>query len=76
MVSVTLAVPKELKQKMDKFPEMNWSEIARQAFNERIADLQFINKIKSKSTLTEADALRMGKAVSKAVSDRYRKLAG
>ena len=69
---MTLAVPEELKKKMDTFPEMNWSEIARQAFTQRIQDLEFLRKFKEKSTLTEEDALRLGKEVSKALSKRLR----
>ncbi len=72
MVTMTLAVPEELKKKMDTFPEMNWSEIARQAFIQRIQDLEFLRKFKEKSTLTEEDALRLGKEVSKALSKRLR----
>ena len=75
MVTMTLAVPEELKKKMDTFPEMNWSEIARQAFTQRIQDLEFLRKFKEKSTLTEEDALRLGKEVSKALSKRLREKA-
>jgi len=74
MTTMTLAVPSELKHKMEEFPEMNWSEIARQAFIQRIKDLEFLKKFKSESTLTEEDALRMGRKVSKSLSNRLRKL--
>ena len=72
---MTLAIPLEIKQKMDQFPEMNWSEIARQAFLQKIKDLEFLKKFKSESTLTEEDALRLGKKVNRAVSDKLRKKA-
>ena len=71
MTTMTLAVPTELKQKMDSFPEMNWSEVARQAFLQRIKDLEFLKKFKEKSTLTEEDALRLGAEVSKGLTKRY-----
>ena len=75
MTTMTLAVPNELKQKMDTFPEMNWSEVARQAFMQKIEDMEFLRRFKEKSKLTEADAMRLGKDVSKAVSKRLRKTA-
>ena len=75
MTTLTLAVPDEMKQKMDSFPEMNWSEVARQAFMQKIEDMEFLRKFKEKSKLTEADALGLGKEVSKSVSDRLRKMA-
>ena len=74
MVTITLAVPSELKHKMELFPEMNWSEVARQAFIQRVHDLEFLKKFKSESKLTEEDALKLGKKVNKAVSDRLRKM--
>ena len=74
MVNVTLAIPNELKQKMDSLAEINWSAVAREAFDEKIKDMEFIKKFKAKSTLTEADALRLGKEVSKSLSNRLRKL--
>ena len=75
MTTLTLSVPTELKQKMDTFPEMNWSEVARQAFLQKIEDMDFLRTFKEKSKLTESDALRLGKEVSRAVSDRLRKMA-
>ncbi len=75
MTTLTLAVPDEMKKKMDSFPEMNWSEVARQAFMQKIEDMDFLRKFKEKSKLTEADALRLGKEVSKSVSDKLRKIA-
>ncbi|MCX6708184.1 MAG: hypothetical protein NTW67_00845 [Candidatus Woesearchaeota archaeon] len=75
MTTMTLAVPVELKEKMDSFPEMNWSEVARQAFMQKVEDMEFLRKFKAKSKITEADTLRLGKEVSKSVSDRLRRLA-
>jgi len=75
MTTLTLAVPDEMKKKMDSFPEMNWSEVARQAFMQKIEDMEFLRKFKEKSKLSETDALRLGKEVSKSVSERLRKMA-
>ena len=75
MTTLTLAVPDEMKKKMDAFPEMNWSEVARQAFMQKIEDMEFLRKFKEKSKLSETDAFRLGKEVSKSVSGRLRKIA-
>ena len=72
MTTMTLAVPLELKHKMETFPEMNWSEVARQAFMQRIKDLEFLKKLKSDSTLTEEDALRLGRELNKNLAKKYR----
>ena len=72
MTTMTLAVPSELKNKMETFPEMNWSEVARQAFMQRIKDLEFLKKFKSDSTLTEEEALRLGRELNKNLAKRYK----
>ncbi|MBI4981215.1 hypothetical protein HZC30_06715 [Candidatus Woesearchaeota archaeon] len=60
---------------MDGFPEMNWSEVARQAFMQKVVDLEFLKRFKEKSTFTDDDALRLGKTVNKSLSKRLRKMA-
>lgn len=68
---MTLAVPNELKQKMDKFKEINWSEVARQSFAQKLSDLQMLQKMKEQSTLSESDAIRLGRKVNKAVAKKW-----
>ena len=75
MVTMTLAVPEELKHEMEKFAEINWSEVARGAFRQKIRDLEFLRKFKSKSTLTEEDAQRLGRKVGEALTKRLKKIA-
>ncbi|MFP4400489.1 MAG: hypothetical protein ACLFPQ_01285 [Candidatus Woesearchaeota archaeon] len=70
MVNVTLSIPTELKHKMDDFAEINWSAVAREAFDEKINDLEFIKKFKSKSTLTEKDAINLGKELNERLRKR------
>jgi hypothetical protein len=70
MVNVTLSIPTELKHKMDTFEEINWSAVARQAFDQKIHDLEFIKKFKTESTLTEEDALKLGKELNKRLASR------
>lgn len=71
MVSMTLAIPIELKRQMDEFPEINWSETARIAFREKVEDLHFLREFKSKSDMTEDDAIELGRKVNKALQKRY-----
>ena len=75
MTTMTLAVDDDLKAKMNNFPEINWSEVARQSFAQKVKDMELIELFKSESTLTEADALRMGREVSRAASKRLREMA-
>lgn len=76
MVTMTLSVPNELRDKMETFPEINWSEVARQAFNQKISDLEFLRKFKSKSKFTDEDASKLGTEVSRKLAKRYTKRRG
>ena len=71
MVNMTLAVPKELKQNMDDFPEINWSEVARAAFKRKIDALRIIKEFTSDSELTEQESIELGRKVNKALRKRY-----
>ena len=71
MVSITLAVPAELKHEMDNHPELNWSEVARAAIREKLSQLNILKKITAKSKLTEKDALALGRKINKALHKRY-----
>jgi hypothetical protein len=73
MVSMTLSVPKEMKKEMELYPEINWSAVAREAIKRKIQILQEMNKILSKSKLTEEDALYFGKKITKKAAKRLRK---
>lgn len=70
MVNITLSVPLELKQKMDNFVEINWSAVAREAFDSKINDLEFIKKFKSNSKFTEEDAIKLGRELNLRLSKK------
>lgn len=74
MVSITLAVPEELKTEMDRHPELNWSEVARQAIREKVLLLHKLDVFLAQSKLTEEDALELGKKVNKSLAKRYKEL--
>ncbi len=72
MTTMTLAIPIELKQRLEGFPEINWSEVARQAFMQKIKDLEFLKEFKQESEMTEEEALRLGKQVRKNIAKKFR----
>jgi len=71
MASLTLAVPTELKQKMDSFKYINWSEVARAAIINKVQILQKMDKLLSKSTLTEEDTIKYGRVINKRIWKRH-----
>ena len=72
MVSITLAVPEDIKQEMDAFPEMNWSEVARQAIKMKLLMLAKFREFASDSTLTQEEALELGRKVSENAMKRHK----
>jgi len=55
MPSITVNVDNELKERMERHPEINWSEVTRQAIQEKIETLEVMDKLTSESDLTESD---------------------
>lgn len=74
MASLTLSIPTDLKHKMESFKYINWSEIARSAIINKLQLLQRMNKLLSKSALTEEDTIRIGRAIKKRQWEHTKKL--
>jgi hypothetical protein len=72
MVNLSIAVPEELKRRMDAHDTVNWSAVARHAFEERIRDMEFIQQFTKHSTMTEKDAVRLGRELKKRAEKRIR----
>lgn len=72
MPTITLAVPEELKQDMNKSKFINWSEIAREAIREKVNQLKILDSIAKKSKLTEKDAIEIGRKIKKSAFKKYK----
>ena len=72
MVNMTLAIPEELKEMMDKHAEINWSEVARQAFIEKTSQLELFESIASKSRLTEKNAEEIARKIKKSMWKKHK----
>jgi hypothetical protein len=72
MPNMTLSIPVELKQKMDRFKEINWSEVARQAILEKTLLLGRMNQLMSSSRISEPETLYEGRKISRKVSKKHK----
>lgn len=70
MANVTVSVDEKLKDKMDLHPEINWSEVARQAIKRKIKDLEVMDEIASKSELSEDDIEDLSRKINSDASER------
>ncbi len=73
---MTLSIPEELSKKMKRFSEIRWSEVARKALEQRINDLEIIEKIASKSNLTERDVKEISKKIKRTAAIRFNEYRG
>ncbi len=73
MATLTLAIPEELKRDLEQSPRINWSEVARNAIQQRVAQLKIVKAIAAKSKLTEEDALEIGRKINKSLHERLRR---
>ncbi len=71
MTNMTLSIPEELHKKMKQMSEIKWSEVARRAIEERINDLEVMNKIAFKSKLTKKDVDEISKKIKRAAAKRF-----
>jgi uncharacterized protein HemY len=66
-----------MKEQMDSFREINWSEVMRQTLAEKIRRLQVLAKLDAmleKSVLTDEDALRLGREAKRGRFNELKKL--
>lgn len=70
MTNMTLAVPEDLKKIMDRHREIKWSEVARQAMWEHAKKLELMDKLVSKSKLTDKDAREIANKIKQDVARR------
>ena len=73
MANITLSIPEELKREMEKFPEINWSEVARDSIKRKIAQLTFLKGFKMESDISVDDALKLGQEVNQLLVKRYKR---
>jgi ribosomal protein S12 methylthiotransferase accessory factor YcaO len=71
MSKVSVRVPEDLKESMDKHRKINWSEIARKAFREELKKIELADSIASKSELDAEDAEELGEKVKEGIADRH-----
>ena len=73
MVNMTLSIPEDLHKEMTMHSEIKWSDVARKAFEIKIMELHWIDKLLEKSKLTENDAEDIGHKIKSEIRKRFDK---
>ncbi|HLD12341.1 MAG TPA: hypothetical protein VJB87_01980 [Candidatus Nanoarchaeia archaeon] len=77
MPTITINVSEGLKKKLDQHPIFNWSAIAREAIQKKIELQEALETFSKDSTMTEKDAIIMGRTIKKAMwEDHYKNVFG
>ena len=74
MVSITLAIPKEMKKEMELYQVINWSAVAREAIRRKLLILREMDELLKNSELTEEDAIILGKKITKRIAKRLKEV--
>ncbi|MFX1275687.1 MAG: hypothetical protein ACFFBP_06975 [Promethearchaeota archaeon] len=72
MANLTLSIPNDIKEMMEKFPEINWSEVARDSIKKKIAQLNFLKGFRINSEISPEDAIKLGREVSELLLKHYK----
>lgn len=70
MPTITVNVDDDLKRRMERHPEINWSEVTRQAIHEKIETLEVMDELASASDLTETDVREIADKIDRAGRER------
>ncbi len=71
MVNMTLSIPETLHKEMTVHSEIKWSDVARQAFEKKVQELHWIDRLLEKSTITEKDADRISHKIKAGIAKRF-----
>ena len=70
MPSITVNVDDDLKDRMERHPEINWSEVTRQAIQEKVETLEVMDELTSESELTERDVADIADKINDSARER------
>ena len=72
MTILSVSVSEELKEKMNRLDEVNWSAIARKAFERKVKEMEILKEVINKSKLTEKDAKEISKKIKENMAKKFR----
>ncbi|WP_433631259.1 hypothetical protein [Halomicrococcus sp. NG-SE-24] len=71
MPTITVNVDDNLKEQMERHPEINWSEVTRQAIQDKIEKLELMDELTADSNLTEADVDEIAAKINESARRRH-----
>ena len=70
MPTITVNVDDALKERMESHPEINWSEVTRQAIQDKIEKLELMDELTVNSKLTEENVDELAAKINESARKR------
>ena len=70
-VNLTLAIPIELRNKMQEMDEVNWSAVIRKLLQQHMERVERVERIAQKSKLTQADADMIADRIKRDIAKKH-----
>ena len=74
MGTMSVSVPEDLRTRMNQLDEVNWSAVARKAFEDKVKEIDILKKISSKSELSEKDAMDISRKINESMAKKFRSM--
>ncbi len=74
MATLSVSVSDDMKVKMERMEEINWSAVARKAFEEKIEQVEFMRNIGNKSKLSKKDVEEISNKINRSLSKKFKEL--
>jgi len=76
MPTITVSVDDDLKERMEEHPEINWSEVTRQAIRNKIEKLELMDELTVDSELTDEDVDEIAAKINESARKRIEEESG
>ncbi|OIO21678.1 hypothetical protein AUJ17_01885 [Candidatus Micrarchaeota archaeon CG1_02_47_40] len=73
MTNFTININDALRLLIGRHPEINWSEVARQAWWEKAGQLELLDKLTAKSRASDKDVNELAALIKKGIAERHGK---
>ena len=71
MVNLTLSIPVEVKQLMDEYQEIRWSEVVRKAIVQKLAVLRKLDQLSETSKLNDKDIEKIEHEIKRSIAKKH-----
>ncbi len=63
-----------MKARMNQLHEVNWSAVARKAFEEKLKEIEILKELASKSKLTARDVQEISRKINENMAQKFRSM--